>query len=147
MNEGLPDEMQRYLSEMERDDPDRASQLQHQAKLATGISQPEILSPDERALLEHIRQHEPDKFQELQMIAEFANEPVAVRPHCSRLVPFAHAVTGFVVAAILLWWLGADRRWVCYLAALPTLYGLWNLKSALFDSQETLDRNLRGDGK
>jgi len=141
MNEHLPPEIQRYL----RDNPNTAAEIHLRAKLATGISHPETLSPAERALLERIRQDEPDNFQELQMIAELSNEPSAIRPHCSRLVPFAHAFTGFLVAGLLLWLLGADRRWVCYLAAVPTLYALWNLKSALFDSQAKLDLNLYGD--
>jgi hypothetical protein len=110
-----------------------------------GIAHPEILTPDERALLDRIRQDEPDKFRELQMIAEFSPESFETRPHCSRFIPFAHALSGFLIAGILLWWLGVDRRWVCYLAALPTLYGLWSLKSALFDAQATLDRNLYDD--
>jgi hypothetical protein len=62
---------------MERDDPDRSNQLHLQAKLAIGISHPEILSPDERVLLEHIRQHEPDKFQELQMMP---SSPMSLEP-------------------------------------------------------------------
>jgi hypothetical protein len=142
MNEHLPSEMQRYLCDLKREDSDKLTEIDLRAKLAAAISHPEILSFAERSLLERIRQDEPDNFQDLQMIAELSNEPGAMRPRCSRLVPFAHALIGFLLAGILLWWLGVDRRWVYYLAALPAVYALWNLKSALFDSQAKLDRNL-----
>jgi hypothetical protein len=143
MSDGLPSETQQSLRDLQRDDRERSDRMQLDARLAVGLAQPELLSPDERTLLEGIRLNEPDRFRELQRAAGSSCEgPLPARRHCSRLLPLAHAVAGFLIVGFFLWWFGTDRPGVYLMAAFPFLYGFWFLKSALFDSQEALDQQL-----
>ena len=145
MNERLPPEIQEWRKQLERENPAAAAELTRQSRLATGIIHPEMLTPAERIELDRIRRDDSNAFLELENILRRTAElSPPLRPNCSRWVPFAHAVLG-IVLCILIAWLGPNSRWVSYLAALPLLWGLWSLKSALFDSQATLDRKLYGD--
>ena len=63
--------------------------------------------------------------------------------HCPRSVPFAHAVVNFFVVALIIYAF-YPHAWAYFLFIIPLLLGLWNLKSAIFDSQETLDDKLSG---
>ena len=63
--------------------------------------------------------------------------------HCPRSIPFAHFVTKFFIAALIIFAFH-PHIWACFLAAIPLYLGLWNLKSAIFDSQQTLDDKLSG---
>ena len=50
-----------------------------------------------------------------------------------------------MIGGSVLWMSGAESGWAYPLAAaLPAYYGLWNLRVALFDSQESLDKKLSG---
>jgi len=63
--------------------------------------------------------------------------------HCSRLIPFAHAVTGFLICALIIW-IFHPYTWAYYVSAIPLIYGLSNLRNAIFDSQEALNNKLSG---
>ena len=66
--------------------------------------------------------------------------------HCSRWIPLAHAATGFAIAGVMIW-LFHEHRWIAWLAAIPIVYGFSNLRSVLFDSQNTLNSKLNGTHK
>jgi hypothetical protein len=64
--------------------------------------------------------------------------------HCGRLVPFAHFLTGLVLAAAC--FAASFAFWpFIFVVAFPAFYAWNNLKRTLFWSQERLDAFLAGD--
>ena len=79
-----------------------------------GIYEPSVLTPEQKTYLDRMRSDDPVAYKELCGIAKSAHarfkqlrrSVLSADPdpgRCSRWIPFAHAVTGFLICALIIW--------------------------------------------